>query len=87
VNAFRRTNLYPYALRGRPSREATGLAEGLLDEEERCPRWLQEMWDVREFDLRGCAEREEKKKEGPIVFLSPLAPSGPKARSVESAPL
>lgn len=44
-----------------------------MDDKEKYLRWLEEMWDVQKFDLHGCTEREEKRKEEILEIFKGLS--------------
>jgi len=43
-----------------------------MDDKEKYLRWLEEMWDVQEFDTPGGIEREEKRKEEVLKVFEDL---------------
>ncbi len=44
-----------------------------MDDKQEYLRWLEEMWDVQKFDLRGSTEREEERTEEVLEMFRGLA--------------
>ena len=44
-----------------------------MDDKQEYLRWLEEMWDVQKFDLRGSTEREEERTEEVLEVFRGLA--------------
>jgi hypothetical protein len=62
-----------------------------MDDKQEYLRWLEEMWDVQKFDLRGSTEREEERTEEVLEVFRGLARLSkrhvePRASRLESCP-